>query len=403
MRILQAVIVLFAIIGCLALALGGFYIYTTSQQGGENFLTKFRDMKAAETTGTVATPAATPVPSSEYASVIQDYQPTPAPTPVGAAPVAVTVTGQQPVNTMVAAAPVQPAMKTPAPNEGKIRNWPSGKKWVALTYDDGPHPEWTPKMIELLRSKNVKATFFLLGSNIERHPDVAKAVADNGFEIGNHTFTHPNFNTSAMTIPKIREEMVKTQDAIKQYVTGLPVTNMRPPFGNTGPKKLEPVCEELGMNIVCWNIDTDDWRSKTTADEMTQNVMKNLTDGSIILMHDKHQKTYDCTAQIIDQVRAKGFEFVTVAELFGQAQASAAVARPQAPAVAQQPVAAQPMATQPTIAPMLTTTLPAPPAQAVQPATGQLPVPGNAAPAVRVATPASGLDASKITQPPPAR
>src|SRR5690606_37990224 len=189
----------------LALALGGFYFYTSSQGGGENFFTKLRGLKEAQTTATVATPAATLAPSSDYASVIQDYQPTPVPTPVGAVPGAVVAAPGQPGAVVSVAAVATPApVKTPSPSEGKIRNWPTGRKMVALTYDDGPHPEWTPKMIELLRSKNVKATFFLLGQNIERHPDIAKAVADNGFEIGNHTYSHPNFNTRAMTIDKIK-------------------------------------------------------------------------------------------------------------------------------------------------------------------------------------------------------
>jgi len=387
-KIIQALVVLFAVIGCLALALGGFYIYTMSQSGEDNFLTKLKNARAAETatTATVAQAPAAPA-NSEYASVIQQYQPTPTPTPVGAAPVA----GQPVTAAAPVATPLPQPIKTPKPDEGKIRSWATGKKWVALTYDDGPHPDWTPKMVELLKSKNVKATFFLLGGQIERFPDIAKSLADNGFEIGNHTMTHPDFNKSSMTPEKIKEELASTNELIEQYVTRLPIRVMRPPFGNT-PKKLETVCQEMGLQIIAWNIDTDDWRKEATAESMASNIMKNLGDGAIILMHDKHEKTYDATAQVIDKIRAEGYEFVTMSELLGLAPLSTG----QTPVAAvPAPVAAAPAAAIPAQEP-----LPAP-AAAAQPAAANtaLPVPA----AAQVGTPAATLDSSKITKPPPQR
>ncbi len=405
MKIIQALVVLFAIVGCLALALGGFFVYTMSQSGGENFLTRLTKGKAVETTATAAAPAAaaTPVPvaNTEYASVIQQYQtPTPAPQ-VAAAP------GAAPVAAVPASmTPVPKPVKTPGPEEGKIRSWPSGKKWVALTYDDGPHPEWTPKMIELLKSKNVKATFYMLGQQIERFPDIAKDVATAGFEIANHTMSHPNFNKSSMTPEKIREELQGTNDLIAEHATRIPVVSMRPPFGYA-PKKLEDICKEMGMAIVAWNIDTDDWRSSTNADKMAENIMKNLGDGAIILMHDRHEKTYDATAAVIDKIRAEGYEFVTISELLGLKQPGAT---PAAPATAA-PAAAAPVAAQPgaAAAPVAAVAPGAPasatPAAALAPAAppadgGVLPVPGAAQ------TPAATgpqVDSSKITQPPPAR
>jgi len=387
-KIIQALVVLFAVIGCLALALGGFYIYTMSQSGEDNFLTKLKNARAAETTTTATAAPTPPAPAnSEYASVIQQYQPTPTPTPAGAAPVA----GQPVVAAAPVATPLPQPVKTPKPDEGKIRSWATGKKWVALTYDDGPHPDWTPKMIELLKSKNVKATFFLLGGQIERFPDIAKSLADNGFEIGNHTMTHPDFNKSSMTPEKIKEELSGTNELIQQYVTRLPIRVMRPPFGNT-PKKLETVCQEMGLQIIAWNIDTDDWRKEATAESMSNNIMKNLADGAIILMHDKHEKTYDATAQVIDKIRAEGYEFVTMSELLGLAPLS----------TGQTPVAAvpAPVAVAPIAATPAQGTLPAP-AAAAQPAAANtaLPVPA----AAKAATPAATLDSSKITKPPPQR
>lgn len=392
MKIIQAIIVIFAIVGCLALALGGYFIYNMSTSGGDNLLSKIQAMRSEnpakeETTATVA---ATPAPNSQYANIIQQYQPTPTPAPQpGAAPVAVAP------GSVAAVQPAAPAVRTPRPintpkpDEGKIRSWPSGRKWVALTYDDGPHPEWTPKMIELLRSKNVKATFFLLGQEIERFPDIARDIHDNGFEIGNHTMNHPNFNQSKWNSENIHEQLEETNKLIAEYAGVNNVLTMRPPYGNT-PKKLEKVCEDLGLAIVAWNIDTNDWESKTTADDMIENIMKNLGDGAIILMHDKHQKTYDTTAAVIDKIRAEGYEFVTVSELLGLTPHTAPGPNPPPP------TATPYVAPAPTAAPGAATLAPVAPAAA---GANSLPAPS----AATRAPSAAALDESKITTPPPQR
>lgn len=426
MKIIQAIIVIFAILGCLALALGGYFVYSMSTKGGaDNLLSKIQAMRAenpAATEETTATAAVAVPANSEYAKIIQQYQPTPTPTPVAVAP----VQGQQPgvaapgqpgvVVANVPQAATAPAVNqrpitTPKPDEGKIRNWPSGRKWVALTYDDGPHPEWTPKMVELLRRKNVKATFFFLGQEIKRFPEIGKSVYDNGFEVGNHTMNHPDFNKSAMTPKAIMEQLKGTNDLIAEYIMKEPVRTMRPPYGNT-PKKLVEVCAELGLNIVAWDIDTDDWRSQTDAKAMVNNIMKNLSDGSIILMHDKHQKTYDTTEQVIDLIHEKGYEFVTLSELLGltpyvpggaaqlAASRGGAVAAPAqvqqaAPAAPVQPAAAAqvPGGAAPAVAPAAQAL---PPAELGDTGAASLPVPS-------AATPVPAIDPSKITQPPPQR
>lgn len=409
MKIIQAIIVIFAIVGCLALALGGYFIYNMSTSGGDNLLTKIQDMRSEnpaeeETTATVA---ATPAPSSQYASIIQQYQPTPTPTPVsqpGTAPVAGApgnVAAVQPAAAPAARTP-RP-INTPGPDEGKIRNWPSGRKWVALTYDDGPHPEWTPKMIELLRSKNVKATFYLLGQEIKRFPDIAREIHENGFELGNHTMNHPNFNQSKWNSENITEQLQDTNDLIAEYAGVNKVLTMRPPYGNT-PKKLEAVCKDLGLAIIAWDVDTNDWESGVTADDMVENIMKNLKDGSIILMHDKHKKTYDTTEAVIDKIRAEGYEFVTVSELLGLTPHTAPGPNPPAP-TATPYVAPAAIAPPAGVAPGAAPAAPAgqsPAAATLPPATTD----ANSLPAPSAATQApsaSALDESKITTLPPQR
>lgn len=207
------------------------------------------------------------------------------------------------------AAPV----RTPPPTLKVIREWPTGKKRVALTFDDGPHPEMTRRFLALLAEKNVKATFFLLGPNVEKNPDVVKEIVEAGHEVGNHSWNHPVLNK--LSPEKIREELEKTSQAIAS-ASGAQVRLVRPPYGSVN-KKVEDVCESLGAKIICWSIDTDDWRKTTTKEKMVETVKKNIRDGAIVLMHDRFEKSYETTAEIIDVLRAEGYEFVTVGELLG--------------------------------------------------------------------------------------
>ncbi len=387
MKIIQGLIVLFAIVGCLALALGGFFVYNMSQSDGDNFLTRLRTARATQTTATQTT-ASAPVAAknSEFAAIINKYQPTPTPAPVVAAQQPGAAPGAAPVQVAgVAATPAVKPVKTPKPDEGKIRSGPTGKKWVALTYDDGPHQEWTPKMLELLKSKNVKATFFFLGQEIVRFPEIAKSVADNGFEVGNHTMNHVDFNKAIMTAEKIKDVLSGTNQLIAENATKEPVRVMRPPYGNS-PKKLEDVLVELKLQNVCWNIDTGDWEKNITAEKMIDNIMKNLTDGSIILMHDRHEKTYDTTVAVIDKIREEGYEFVTMSEMLGLVPYSGSPGPTPPQVAAPAPVAAPPAPVAAAPAALDNAALPVP---AAARATQQ--------PAV------ANIDSSKITVPPPQR
>jgi len=322
-KALKVLVGIFALIGCLAIAGGGYYVYTKLKSGGFGISSPIKIARPGEETTATAT-AATPRvgANAESSSILADYQKdaaTPTP-PAGAAPIspgAQSAPGVTPPAMSAAAQLAARPIRTPDPSVKVIKEWPSGRKWVALTFDDGPHPEWTPKFIDLLKSKNVKATFFLIGPNVQKHQDIARLLAEGGFELANHTMTHPQFRSASKE--KISEELGRTNEIIKE-VTGIPaVTLMRPPYGQY-PQKVQDVCDELGLKIVTWNIDTDDWRATTKEDEMTSNVMKNLKDGAIILMHDRSEKAYNTTARIIDDIRAKGYEFVTVSELLGWKQ-----------------------------------------------------------------------------------
>jgi peptidoglycan/xylan/chitin deacetylase (PgdA/CDA1 family) len=373
-KVLQVIVVLFAIVGCLALALGGFYIYTVSRTGGFKFSNPLKT-EVAQTTAPLTSK------NPEYAALLKDYQPTPAPVVANAAaPVA---PGQPAVAAAAVATPAQRPIQTPGPDDLLIREWPTGRKWVCLTFDDGPHPTYTPKFIDFLKSKNVKATFFLIGPEVKKSPDLARELHENGFELGNHTMTHPNFKLAKFTPDKIFEELNDTSEIIKQYSGQKEVTLMRPPYGYA-PKKVRDQTDKLGLKIITWSIDTDDWSNKTTADEMTSNIMKNLKDGSIILMHDRFEKSLETTERVVDLIRAEGYTFVTVSELLGLSPwkpgpadiaAAKAAGAPAVPATVGAPAApAAPSSTAPpvpgAVAPAAPAAAPAQTSQATLPAPG---------------------------------
>ncbi|MFP5237734.1 MAG: polysaccharide deacetylase family protein [Acidobacteriota bacterium] len=126
---------------------------------------------------------------------------------------------------------------------------------IALTFDDGPNPACTPRLLELLDRHNVKAAFFLVGKYASQEPGLTRRIADAGHTVGNHTWSHPNL---ALTAPRrVREELRKTNDALEQ-ITGKPVRFFRPPFGARRPDVLHGA-RELGMIPVLWNAMTNDW------------------------------------------------------------------------------------------------------------------------------------------------
>ncbi|MGI8904882.1 MAG: polysaccharide deacetylase family protein [Candidatus Sumerlaeaceae bacterium] len=319
MKALKILVGIFAVIGCLAIAVGGYYVYSRVGSGNLHIRNPINMAKPGGPATTQTLTSSNP----ENNSVLADYQrqmQTPVPGSTSGGPV-------QSAAQILAAKPI----RTPDSSHKLIREWPTGRKWVALTFDDGPHPEWTPKFIDLLRSKGVKATFFLIGPNIEKNSELAKLLVESGFEVANHTMTHPQFK--GKPIEKVREEISRTNDIIKE-ITGVQQVNaFRPPFGQA-PKLVQDVCQELGLKIITWNIDTDDWRATTKEDKMTSIVLSQVKDGSIILMHDRTEKAYNTTVNIIDPIRAQGYEFVTVSELLGLKQPQAGPAAPAADAAA---------------------------------------------------------------------
>ncbi len=126
---------------------------------------------------------------------------------------------------------------------------------LALTFDDGPNATWTPKLLDILASNNVRATFFVLGGQAKAHPDLVRRAARAGHLIANHSWDHPNMSRSSAQV--IREQMARTRDLLEQ-ITGAPVKFFRPPWGARRPAVFT-IARELGLNVVLWNAMTSDW------------------------------------------------------------------------------------------------------------------------------------------------
>lgn len=200
-----------------------------------------------------------------------------------------------------------------ASGEEESSGIPSGEeqftetKKIALTFDDGPHPRYTEELLDGLAERNVKATFFLLGQNIEGREDIIRRMAEEGHLIGNHTYYHVDITKLSQN--EACREILDTSEKIAA-ITGQPVEYIRPPFGSWD-KELE--CEVM-MIPVFWSVDTLDWTTKNE-DQIVQKVVTKIEENDIILMHDSYDSTVKAALRIIDLLQAEGYEFVTADEL----------------------------------------------------------------------------------------
>lgn len=185
----------------------------------------------------------------------------------------------------------------------------SGLK-LALTFDDGPHPQFTPKLVQILKDAKVPATFFMIGHMAETYPDMVKLVFDNGFEIGNHTFSH-------VTLTKLTDEQADTEyratnDVLKK-ITGKNPRFCRPPGGDFDLNVLEAAFGE-GLTTVLWTDDPGDYTDPGDKVLIETETAK-ISAGGIVLLHDGSQDTVDTLASFIASCKRRGFRFVTLDEL----------------------------------------------------------------------------------------
>lgn len=181
------------------------------------------------------------------------------------------------------------------------------KKKIALTFDDGPHPQYTPEMLAALKERGVKATFFLLGQEVEKYPEIVKQIQEEGHLVGNHSYRHEQL--SKLSMEQACNQVERTNKLICD-ITGVYPSYLRPPFGDWH-EKLD--CE-MNMVEVLWDIDTLDWSSQNHG-AIVKKVLKNIQENDIILMHDGYETSVTAAMEIIDTLQKEGYEFVTVDEL----------------------------------------------------------------------------------------
>ena len=178
---------------------------------------------------------------------------------------------------------------------------------VALTFDDGPGGKPSDRILDILEEYNAKATFFMVGSNVSMYTDNVKRKVTLGMELGNHTMTHANYGDDVT-----EADISDASDIIKQTAGRRPDC-FRSPGGNTNDNILS-MCKKYKLPLYYWTIDTEDWKNKN-ADKIYENVMKNVKDGDIILMHDIYDSTAEAVARIVPELKEKGFQLVTCRQL----------------------------------------------------------------------------------------
>lgn len=178
---------------------------------------------------------------------------------------------------------------------------------IALTFDDGPSTAWTPTLLDGLKERGVKATFFLIGENADKNPGIVKRMAEEGHLIGNHTYHHVEL--TKVSENEARLELADTSAVIVR-ITGKEPEYMRPPFG-AWQRKLE---QEIQMLPVLWTIDPLDWTTENQ-DEIVNKVVTEAEENDIILLHDCYKSSIEAGLRIVDILQEEGFVFVTVDEL----------------------------------------------------------------------------------------
>lgn len=192
----------------------------------------------------------------------------------------------------------------------------TSEKMVALTFDDGPHPDYTPLILDVLKKYDAKGTFFVLGSRCEKYPDIIKRMAKEGHEVGNHSYSHRNFSKKH-SVDTMFEEIHRTDDIILR-LAGQKSPLIRPPGGFLSDAFIARIKNEK-RTIAYWSYiqDTKDWKGKK-AEAIAGHIVKNIKPGQIIILHDgadTGMETARAVNLIADRLTRAGYQLVTVSEL----------------------------------------------------------------------------------------
>jgi peptidoglycan-N-acetylglucosamine deacetylase len=174
-----------------------------------------------------------------------------------------------------------------------------------------PHPTLTPRLLDILKARGIRATFFLIGQNAAAYPDIVRRIAAEGHEIGNHSWSHPQL--TKLNPSALRQELERTSSTLAGLI-GKPILVMRPPYGATSDYINHWINREFGMKVILWSVDPLDWKYRNSA-SVKRLILAGVLPGAIILSHDIHATTVAAMPDVFDSLLAKGYKFVTVSEL----------------------------------------------------------------------------------------
>ena len=184
---------------------------------------------------------------------------------------------------------------------------PATPQYVALTFDDGPSPRCTPRLLDGLAACGARATFFVVGCQTVKDPDIVRRIAAEGHQVGNHSYDHAQLDS--LTCQQALADLRKNDDLLRELL-GEGDYWVRPPYGLCSDSE----AVHLTVPLVNWSVDTEDWKSKD-ADKIVDIIYRQVSDGDIILLHDRYQNTVDAVLRAVPHLQEQGYVFVTVAEL----------------------------------------------------------------------------------------
>lgn len=219
--------------------------------------------------------------------------------------------------------PTPSAAPSDAPQKASYSSCRVEGPYIAMTFDDGPHPVLTPRLLDMLKARGIRATFFLIGENAAEYPDIVRRIAAEGHEIGNHTWNHPQL--TKLNPAALREEINRTSTTIAEII-GKPLLVMRPPYGATSAYINQWMNREFRMKVILWSVDPLDWKYRNSARVESQ-ILAGARPGAIILSHDIHATTVAAMPDVFDSLLAKGYKFVTVSDLIAMDKPAPQVAQ----------------------------------------------------------------------------